>query len=150
MIPWGGFLGIQLQNPEQCTPKCLSPAPYATWVCVARFQGLFRNFGSAFLPVFEKVLARRIADTQESNQRCALEMLAGIMRGSKHWGFAKVPPSAHSNLSRSRTDLLLKMQLNIATWPSFPDQSRKKGQVAVSCFNEKEWPHKMVIWGCFS
>lgn len=85
-------------------------------LCVARFQGLFRNFGSAFLPVFEKVLAARIADTQESNQRCALEMLAGIMRGSKHWGFAKVPPSARSNLSRLRTGVLLNMQLNV-TWP---------------------------------
>lgn len=54
------------------------------------FKGLFRNYGSAFLPLFERVLMSKIASTQESNQRCALELLAGLMRGSKHWGFDKM------------------------------------------------------------
>ncbi|XP_065305913.2 proteasome activator complex subunit 4A-like [Dermacentor albipictus] len=54
------------------------------------FKGLFRNYGSALLPLFEKVLLTKIASNQESHQRCALEILAGLMRGSKHWGFDKM------------------------------------------------------------
>lgn len=54
------------------------------------FKGLFRNYGSSMLPLFEKVLLTRIGSNQESNQRCALEILAGLMRGSKHWDFDKM------------------------------------------------------------
>ncbi|KAK8767206.1 hypothetical protein V5799_006012 [Amblyomma americanum] len=54
------------------------------------FKGLFRNYGTAFLPLFEKLFLSKISSNQESNQRCALEVLAGIMRGSKHWVFDKM------------------------------------------------------------
>lgn len=54
------------------------------------FKGLFRNYGPAVLPLFEKALSTRISDSQESNQRCALEVVAGMLRGSKHWGFDKM------------------------------------------------------------
>ncbi|XP_077536694.1 proteasome activator complex subunit 4-like [Haemaphysalis longicornis] len=54
------------------------------------FKGLFRNYGSAFLPHFEKVLRYKISSNEAGNQRYALEILTGLMRGSKHWGFEKM------------------------------------------------------------
>lgn len=95
------------------------------------FKGLFRNFGSAFLPVFEKVLARRIADTQESNQRCALEMLAGIMRGSKHWGFAKMQEL------RKAMEPILKTGLNSILPETLPDWG-----TCVATISESRDPNK--------
>ncbi|XP_064483757.1 proteasome activator complex subunit 4-like [Ornithodoros turicata] len=70
------------------------------------FKGLFRNYGPALLPNFQKVLAARINDNQESNQRCALEVVAGILRGSKHWGFEKM------QTLRATLEPLLKSGLN--------------------------------------
>ncbi|KAL7641259.1 UNVERIFIED_CONTAM: hypothetical protein RMT77_008397 [Armadillidium vulgare] len=52
------------------------------------FKGLFRNFGNVFFPRIEFHLRRMIDDSTESNQRCAAEIIAGMLRGSKHWNFS--------------------------------------------------------------
>lgn len=58
------------------------------------FQGIFRNFGDVFLEKFKPGLERLVTDRShekhESSQRCAMEVLAGIIRGSKHWPYEKV------------------------------------------------------------
>lgn len=53
------------------------------------FKGLFRNFGDTFLPMFQSHLERLVGETQKSSQRCATEIITGMIRGSKHWTFAK-------------------------------------------------------------
>ncbi|XP_076463728.1 proteasome activator complex subunit 4B-like [Babylonia areolata] len=58
------------------------------------FKGLFRNFGDSCLEVFKPHLERLVRDTShdkhDSSQRCAMEVLAGLIRGSKHWPFEKI------------------------------------------------------------
>lgn len=51
------------------------------------FKGLFRNFGTSFLNLFEPHLERLVADSRECFQRCAAEIIAGLVRGSKHWSY---------------------------------------------------------------
>lgn len=51
------------------------------------FKGLFRNHGDSFLPIFLPHLRRLVADKQESSQRCAAEIMCGIIKGSKHWTY---------------------------------------------------------------
>lgn len=53
------------------------------------WKGLFRNFGDTFLPLLEPKLKNFVNDSQESSQRCAAEIIAGIFRGSKHWPLEK-------------------------------------------------------------
>uniref|UniRef100_A0A8C9TJ04 Proteasome activator subunit 4 n=1 Tax=Scleropages formosus TaxID=113540 RepID=A0A8C9TJ04_SCLFO len=54
------------------------------------FKGLFRNFGDDFLPLLRPHMERLVADTHESPQRCVAEIIAGLIRGSKHWSYSKV------------------------------------------------------------
>ncbi|ETE72009.1 Proteasome activator complex subunit 4, partial [Ophiophagus hannah] len=54
------------------------------------FKGLFRNFDDTFLPVLKPHLERLAEDSHESPQRCVAEIIAGLIRGSKHWTFEKV------------------------------------------------------------
>ncbi|KAJ8396071.1 hypothetical protein AAFF_G00026030 [Aldrovandia affinis] len=54
------------------------------------FKGLFRNFGDTFLPVFLPHMESLVADSHESTQRCVAEIMAGLIRGSKHWSYSKV------------------------------------------------------------
>ncbi|KAK0140557.1 Proteasome activator complex subunit 4B [Merluccius polli] len=54
------------------------------------FKGLFRNYGDVFLPLLWPRLEQLAADSHESSQRCVCEITAGLIRGSKHWGFGKV------------------------------------------------------------
>ncbi|OQR68927.1 proteasome activator complex subunit 4-like [Tropilaelaps mercedesae] len=52
------------------------------------FKSLFRNYGDAFIVNFDEYLNRFLKESkQESEQRCALEILAGMVRGAKHWNF---------------------------------------------------------------
>ncbi|XP_008209740.1 proteasome activator complex subunit 4 [Nasonia vitripennis] len=51
------------------------------------FKGLFRNHGDSFLGNFLPHLRKLVADKQESSQRCAAEIICGLIRGSKHWPF---------------------------------------------------------------
>ena len=54
------------------------------------WQGLFRNYGDAFLPLLWPHLERLASSPQESWQRCVCEITAGLIRGSKLWSFSKV------------------------------------------------------------
>ena len=54
------------------------------------FRGLFRNFGDTFVPYFKDHIIRLVSDKQESFQRCAAEIITGMVMGSKHWPFEKV------------------------------------------------------------
>lgn len=51
------------------------------------FKGLFRNHGIVHLKHFLPHLQRLVMDKHESSQRCAAEIVAGIVRGAKHWPF---------------------------------------------------------------
>ncbi|KAL6256285.1 hypothetical protein P5V15_012401 [Pogonomyrmex californicus] len=51
------------------------------------FEGLFRNHGIVFLKHFLPHLQRLVVDKHESSQRCAAEIVTGIIRGAKHWPF---------------------------------------------------------------
>ena len=64
-------------------------------VCfVEFFQGLFRNFGSCFVenlkPSVERLVRDLSHDKHDSSQRCAMEIIGGILRGSKHWEYSQV------------------------------------------------------------
>lgn len=51
------------------------------------FKGLFRNFDDAFLDLIKPHLERLCIDSQESSQRCAVEIIAAVIRGCRHWKF---------------------------------------------------------------
>ncbi len=55
---------------------------------------MFRNFDDAFLPLLKPHVERLVSDTKhdthECSQRCAAEIIAGLVRGAKHWSFEKV------------------------------------------------------------
>ena len=55
------------------------PRKFVLW------KGLFRNHGDSCLEVLKPHVERLYAAPHESEQRCAAEMLAGLIRGSKHW-----------------------------------------------------------------
>ncbi|XP_018496476.1 proteasome activator complex subunit 4A [Galendromus occidentalis] len=56
---------------------------------IALFKMLFRNYGDVFLENFAPFLDNHIKRSKlESEQRCALEILAGLVRGAKHWDFS--------------------------------------------------------------
>lgn len=42
-----------------------------------------------FLPHLRPHLERLVRDQHEASQRCAAEIITGLIRGSKHWTFAK-------------------------------------------------------------
>lgn len=54
------------------------------------FKGLFRNHGPRHLAHFLPHLQRLVADKQESSQRCAAEIICGLIKGSKHWPYEAV------------------------------------------------------------
>ncbi|XP_065338507.1 proteasome activator complex subunit 4A-like isoform X2 [Cloeon dipterum] len=56
------------------------------------FKNLFRNYGDAHLKLFLPHLKRLVVDKNESSQRCASEIIAGIIKGSKHWPYDKIEP----------------------------------------------------------
>ncbi|XP_016837530.1 proteasome activator complex subunit 4 [Nasonia vitripennis] len=54
---------------------------------VRMFTGIFRNHGDSFLGNFLPHLRKLVVDKQESSQRCAAEIICGVIKGSKHWPF---------------------------------------------------------------
>ncbi|XP_014204670.1 proteasome activator complex subunit 4B [Copidosoma floridanum] len=54
------------------------------------FKSLFRNYGDSFLPHFLPHLRRLVVEKQNASQRCAAEIIAGIVQGSKHWTYDMV------------------------------------------------------------
>lgn len=67
------------------------------------WQGLFRNYGDAFLPLLRPHLEQLASDPHESSQRCVCEITAGLIRGSKHWSFGKVLDTHTHTHSEKRT-----------------------------------------------
>ncbi|XP_022913061.1 proteasome activator complex subunit 4A-like [Onthophagus taurus] len=53
-------------------------------------KNIFKIFDDSLLNLFIPHIERLVNDRQEHNQRCAAELLAGIIQGSKHWPFEKV------------------------------------------------------------
>lgn len=51
------------------------------------FKNLFRNYGNALVPHFLGHLQELVLSKEENRQRAAAEIIAGIIRGSKHWRF---------------------------------------------------------------
>jgi len=49
------------------------------------WKGIFRNYGFKVLEKLKEPLEKLCNDQQESSQRCAAEMMCGLIRGSKHW-----------------------------------------------------------------
>ncbi|KAG5878460.1 hypothetical protein JTB14_022783 [Gonioctena quinquepunctata] len=74
------------------------------------FKNLFKIFEDKLLPVFIPHLERLVQDKLESGQRCAAEIISGIIRGSKHWEFEKV-----AKLWATLIPLLETATLNVST-----------------------------------
>lgn len=53
----------------------------------ALFRALFRNYGLCILEPFKKYIAEYSTSTCEFKQKFVLELLAGLLRGSKHWTY---------------------------------------------------------------
>lgn len=49
------------------------------------WKGIFRNFGYSALEKLIPLIEKLCDDQIESSQRCAAEIIAGLIRGSKHW-----------------------------------------------------------------
>jgi proteasome activator subunit 4 len=54
------------------------------------FQRLSKVFGNSLLPQLVPHLQELAISSNENKQRCACEVIAGIVRGSKHWTFEMV------------------------------------------------------------
>ena len=54
------------------------------------FKALFRTFGDLFLDQFRAAIEEWVGDRRESYQRAAAELVAALVRGSKHWPFHNV------------------------------------------------------------
>lgn len=51
------------------------------------FKNLFRNYGNALVSLFLPHLKQLVLSKEENKQRAAAEIIAGLIRGSKHWPF---------------------------------------------------------------
>ena len=49
------------------------------------WKGIFRNYGVSVLEKLKPLIEKLCEDQVESSQRCAAEILAGLIRGCKHW-----------------------------------------------------------------
>ena len=54
------------------------------------WKALFRNFGDSFLDMIRPHVEAMVRDHRESHQRAASEIMAGLIRGAKHWDYDKV------------------------------------------------------------
>lgn len=54
------------------------------------FKTLFKMFEDKLLDNFLPQLQTLVMDKEEHSQRCAAEIVSGIIRGSKHWNFEQV------------------------------------------------------------
>ncbi|XP_063231181.1 proteasome activator complex subunit 4-like isoform X2 [Bacillus rossius redtenbacheri] len=80
------------------------------------FKGLFRNFGDRHLKYFLPHLERLVADKHESSQRCAAEIIAGLIRGTKHWPFEMVARMWEQILPIIRTAQATMTEETIGDW----------------------------------
>lgn len=80
------------------------------------FQGLFRNFNDAFIPLLQPHMERLVADTHESKQRCVSEIISGLIRGCKHWSYLKACvnlPNSHEKISWNYINCVFKLGLTM-------------------------------------
>ncbi|KAK0164442.1 hypothetical protein PV328_003071 [Microctonus aethiopoides] len=54
------------------------------------YKCIFRNHGIRHLELFIPHLRSLVTQKQESTQRCAAEIIAGIIKGSNHWSFETI------------------------------------------------------------
>jgi proteasome activator subunit 4 len=54
------------------------------------FKNLFKIFEDKLLDQIIPHIEKLVADKNESSQRCAAEIISGLIRGSKHWSYDKV------------------------------------------------------------
>ena len=54
------------------------------------WKALFRNFGDSFLDMVRPHVEAMVGDKRESHQRAASEVMAGLVRGAKHWDYQRV------------------------------------------------------------
>ena len=69
-----------------------------TWSLYSRFnmwKALFRNFGDSFLDMIRPHVEAMVRDKRESHQRAASEVMAGLIRGSKHWDYQRVSDQSY-------------------------------------------------------
>lgn len=100
------------------------------------FKGLFRNFGDSCLEVFKPHLERLVRDTShdkhDSSQRCAMEVLAGLIRGTKHWPYEKIQEMWNwllPLLSFVRSNITIETQDDWGTFFSTLSESRDPRQL---------------------
>ncbi|XP_072396223.1 proteasome activator complex subunit 4-like [Diabrotica undecimpunctata] len=74
------------------------------------FKNLFKIFEDALLPNFVPHLQRLVEDKLESSNRCAAEIISGLIRGSKHWEYNKIV-----NLWSTILPLLERAIVNVST-----------------------------------
>ncbi|GAV04190.1 hypothetical protein RvY_14503 [Ramazzottius varieornatus] len=91
------------------------------------FRVLFRHFEDAFLPVLLPHIAKLISSKEEHQHRCAAEILAGIIRGSRRWPYKKaahlwevLTPLIRTALSNITTE-------SLADWGEFAHHGLNKG-----------------------
>lgn len=80
------------------------------------FKGLFRNHGIVHLKHFLPHLQRLVTDKQESSQRCAAEITAGLIRGTKHWPFQMISELWQALLPVIRTAIANLTEETIIDW----------------------------------
>lgn len=80
------------------------------------FKGLFRNHGIVHLKHFLPHLQRLVTDKHESSQRCAAEIVAGIVRGAKHWPFQMTCDLWQALLPIIRTAIANLTQETVIDW----------------------------------
>ena len=51
------------------------------------YCALFDQFGPEFLPIFVPYIQKFVQNTEESEQRCAAEMVFGLIKGSRFWPY---------------------------------------------------------------
>ena len=54
------------------------------------YASLFDQFGPEMLPIFVPFVQKFTANTEESEQRCAAEMVFGLIKGSRFWPYEPV------------------------------------------------------------
>lgn len=98
------------------------------------FKRLFMNFGPVFLPILEPGVARLVSSPLESHQRAGAEVIAGVMRGSRHW-----PYDAHVTL-RTFVEPLLRSAMDSVIQETVSDW----GTCCATCFEREDG--RRVSW----
>lgn len=80
------------------------------------FKNLFRNHGIVFFKNLLPHLYKLVKDKQESNHKCAAEIIAGIIKGSKHWPFNMVCEMWDSLLPVIKLALINMTPETLADW----------------------------------